>query len=130
MKTREQLRDELELANPFTQIGNTRYRPGDAVYEALMERWIDAMQQTKLTYPDVEMYQIHEWMIENNLDPDSVGQVISAVYSAGKERKKALSRWNKAIRVPRNHPLVNVIGGQMGLTPEQIDAAWEGISQL
>jgi hypothetical protein len=39
-------------------------------------------------------------------------------------------RWDYAVRVPRDFPLVDVIGAQMGLTPEQIDAAWPSILEL
>ena len=43
MKTREQIRLELEQCNPTTNIGGVIYGPGDAPYEAVMEQWIDAM---------------------------------------------------------------------------------------
>jgi hypothetical protein len=80
-------------------------------------------------YPEAEMYQIHDWMYDNGLDPDNVPQIINNAFPAGVERKKALSRWNKAVRVPRDHHLVNLIGSLMTppLTPEQIDAAWDYI---
>jgi hypothetical protein len=83
----------------------------------------------KKLYPEAEMYQIHDWMHDNGLDPEAVPQIIAAAFPAGVERKKALSRWNKAVRVPRDHALVNVIGARMNppLTPQQIDAAWSAI---
>jgi hypothetical protein len=86
-------------------------------------------KERKALYPEAEMYQIHEWMHDNGLDPDAVPQIISAAFPPGLERKKALSRWNKAVRVPRDHPLVDVIGTRLTppLTPEQIDAAWGAI---
>jgi hypothetical protein len=86
----------------------------------------------KKLYPEAEMYQIHDWMHDNGLDPEAVPQIIAAAFPAGVERKKALSRWNKAVRVPRDHALVNVIGARMNppLTPQQIDAAWPEILTL
>jgi hypothetical protein len=86
-------------------------------------------------YPPAESYQVRAWMIRGGLDPDLVPQIIAQVVPevvppGGINRKEALSRWRKATRVPRDFPLVNVIGAQMGLTPEQIDAAWPEILTL
>lgn len=89
----------------------------------------DVAAARKALYPDAEMYQVHDWMHDNGLDPDAVPQIIAAAFPPGLERKKALSRWNKAVRVPRDHPLVNVIGTRLTppLTPAQIDTAWAAI---
>ena len=80
--------------------------------------------------PNAENYQIRAWMIRNDLDPDAVPQMITQLVTDAKERKEALMRWDYAVRVPRNFPLVDAIGAQMGLTPEQIDAAWPDICGL
>jgi len=80
--------------------------------------------------PNAENYQIRAWMIRNDLDPDAVPQMISQLVTDAKDQKEALMRWDYAVRVPRNFPLVNAIGAQMGLTPEQIDAAWPSIINL
>jgi hypothetical protein len=131
MKTREQIRLELESSNPTTQVDEVTYSPGDAVYEALMEQWIDAMLATPPpSLPNAENYQIRAWMIRNDLDPDAVPQMITQLVTDAKERKESLMRWDYAVRVPRNYPLVDAIGSQMGLTPEQIDAAWPSIVAL
>lgn len=129
--TREQIRLELEAANPTTNIGGVTYHPGDAQYEELMEQWIDAMlAMPPPLLPNAENYQIRAWMIRNDLDPDAVPQMISHLVTDAKEQKEALMRWYYAVRVPRNFPLVDAIGAQMGLTPEQIDAAWPDIINL
>ena len=131
MKTREQIRIELEAANPTTNIGGIIYYPGDAQYEELMEQWIDAvLAMPPPSLPNAENYQIRAWMIRNDLDPDAVPQMIIQLVTDAKERKEALMRWDYAVRVPRNFPLVDAIGSQMGLTPEQIDAAWPSIVAL
>lgn len=131
MKTREQIRIELEQSNPTTNISGTVYYPGDAQYEAIMEQWIDAMLEMPTpVLPDAENYQIRAWMIRNDLDPDAVPQMISQLITDAKEQKEALMRWDYAVRIPRNFPLVNAIGAQMNLTPEQIDAAWPDILSL
>lgn len=80
--------------------------------------------------PDAENYQIRAWMIRGDLDPDVVPQIISQVITDEKEKKEALMRWDYAVRIPRNFPLVNIIGSQMGLSPEQINTAWPDILAL
>jgi hypothetical protein len=81
-------------------------------------------------YPSAEAYQVRAWMIRGGLDPDLVPQIIAQVVPDGPQRKEALMRWDYAVRIPRDFPLTNVIGAQMGLTPEQIDAAWPEILTL
>jgi hypothetical protein len=81
-------------------------------------------------YPSAENYQVRAWMIRGGLDPDLVPQIIAQVVPDGPQRKEALMRWDYAVRIPRDFPLVDVIGAQMNLTPEQIDAAWPDILTL
>ena len=80
--------------------------------------------------PDAEAYQVRAWMIRGGMDPDLVPAIIAQVVPDGPQRKEALMRWDYAVRIPRDFPLVDVIGAQMGLTPEQIDAAWPDILTL
>jgi hypothetical protein len=92
--------------------------------------------QTEITaerltlYPSAEAYQVRAWMIRGGMDPDLVPQIIAQVVPDGPQRKEALMRWDYAVRIPRDFPLVDVIGEQMNLTPEQIDAAWPDILAL
>jgi hypothetical protein len=131
MKTRPEIRAELEASNPTTNVNGVVYGPGDAVYEEIMERWIDAVEQTpKPILPDAENYQVRAWMIRGGMDPDLVPQIIAQVVPEGIERKEALMRWDYAVRIPRNFPLVDVIGSQMGLSPQDIDGAWSNILAL
>jgi hypothetical protein len=100
--------------------------------DAIIEQWNNA---TPPPLPPAESYQVEAWMIRGGLDPDIVTQIIArvvpeVVQQGQINRKEALSRWRKASRVPRDFPLVNVIGAQMNLTPEQIDAAWPDILAL
>lgn len=44
MKTRDQIRAEIQAANPSTEIAGERYFAGDAPYEELMEKWVDEME--------------------------------------------------------------------------------------
>ena len=98
--------------------------------------WVLPQPLDRLTlYPSAESYQVEAWMIRGGLDPDLVPQIIAQVVPevvppGGINRKEALSRWRKATRIPRDFPLVDVIGAQMNLTPQQIDAAWPDILAL
>jgi len=102
----------------------------------IIDKTADEVAAERLTlYPSAESYQVEAWMIRGGLDPDLVPQIIEQVVPevvppGGINRKEALSRWRKATRVPRDFPLVNVIGAAMNLTPEQIDAAWPEILTL
>jgi hypothetical protein len=106
----------------------------DAVWRG--GEWVTPEPPTRdALYPHAENYQVRAWMIRGGLDPDLVPQIITQVVpeevpEGEINRKEALMRWDKAVRVPRDFPLVNVIGAYMGLTPEAIDAAWEDIRKL
>jgi hypothetical protein len=101
--------------------------PGDP---PTMEELELAWAQVQRIQPPAESYQVRAWMIRGGLDPDLVPTIIAQVVPEGPERKEALMRWDYAVRVPRDFPLVDVIGAQMGLNPEQIDAAWPAILEL
>ncbi len=108
--------------------GLTWISPGEPpTLEELQEVWDNRPPEP---LPDAENYQIRAWMIRGDLDPDVVPQIISQVITDEKEKKEALMRWDYAVRIPRNFPLVNIIGSQMNLSPEQINSAWPDILAL
>ena len=108
--------------------GLTWIGPGEPpTLEELQEAWDNRPPEP---LPDAENYQIRAWMIRGDLDPDVVPQIISQVITDEKEKKEALMRWDYAVRIPRNFPLVNIIGSQMNLSPEQINSAWPDILAL
>lgn len=94
----------------------------------------DRFSRTKL-YPDAKKYQVRAWMIRGKIDlnlvPDIITQVVPEVVPEGEiNRTEALMRWHDAEMIPRDFPLVNVVGSQMNLTPMQIDAAWADILKI
>jgi len=116
--------DDAELA-AGTMLESDAIAQGIPRYIAPVER----------SFEHAEAYQVRAWMIRGGLDPDLVPGIITQVVPeqvpAGEiGQKEALMRWDYAVRVPRDFPLVDVIGAQMGLTPEQIDAAWPTILAL
>ena len=77
--------------------------------------------------PDAEAYQVRAWMIRNGLDLDSIPALITATYPEGPARKEALMRWEKAVRIPKDHPLVAVVSAGLGVT---VDSVWWDILAL
>jgi hypothetical protein len=107
--------------------GLTWIGPGEPpTMEELEAAWV----QVQRIQPPAESYQVRAWMIRGGMDPDLVPQIIAQVVPDGPQRKEALMRWDYAVRIPRDFPLVDVIGAQMNLTPQQIDAAWPEILTL
>jgi hypothetical protein len=78
-------------------------------------------------YPDAESYQVRAWLIRNGIDPASIPALITSLTQPGAARDEALMRWEYAVRVPSNHPLVGVIAANLGLNAETI---WPSILEL
>jgi hypothetical protein len=112
-------REDAELA-PGTMLESDAIAQGIPRYVPPVERFFEY----------AESYQVRAWMIRGGMDPDLVPTIIAQVVPDGPQRKEALMRWDYAVRIPRDFPLVNVIGAAMNLTPEQIDAAWPEILTL
>lgn len=77
--------------------------------------------------PDAEAYQVREWLLKNGIEHASVNALLEAGISDPLQQKLALSRWEYATRIPREHPLTLGIAEGLHLTPEQMDAAWEDL---
>lgn len=73
--------------------------------------------------------QIRLWLIDNNISLSSVENAINGIVDE-KLREKTLVEWEYAPYVERNHPLLNTLGEVLGLSSEQIDAAFVAASQL
>jgi len=101
----------------------------DLTAATLTQGWTIEANAT-LALGAAESYQVRAWMIRGGLDPATVPTIIAAVVTAGAARDEALMRWEYATRIPRDFPLVDVIGAQMGLTSAEIDAAWPDIQQI
>jgi hypothetical protein len=73
--------------------------------------------------------QIRLWLIDNNISLTSVENAINGIVDE-KLREKTLVEWEFAPYVERGHPLLDTLGEALGLTSEQIDAAFMAASQL
>ncbi len=71
--------------------------------------------------PDAEAYQVRAWMIRSGIALSVVPSMISNAVPAGPDRDEALMRWEFAVRVPKDHPLVAVVASGLGVS---VDSIW------
>jgi hypothetical protein len=128
MKTREEIRIELEAANPTTNISGVVYYPGDAQYEELMEKWIDAMLEMPPPPPIVVSMRSfreacgRELMIQINAFVASIEDL--------NERFKAQTDLEFATTVSRAHPRVAQVAAALNKTDAEIDQVFINAQQL
>lgn len=80
----------------------------------------------------ITRYQCDEWLTSANLlQPDQeVEDLIIAIVADPEERRKALKRWKLGIAILRNDPMIETLGQLLGLSTEQLDAAFLVASQI
>lgn len=71
--------------------------------------------------PDAEAYQVRAWMIRTGISPDSIPTMIAAAVPEGPQRDEALMRWEFAVRIPKDHPLVALVAAGLNVT---VDSIW------
>jgi len=65
-------------------------------------------------------HQVRVWMIRRGIPLSSVPQMIAAVTAEGVERDEAMARWEYAVKIPKDHPLVSALAAQLNLDLETI----------
>jgi len=65
-------------------------------------------------------HQVRVWMIRRGINPAMVPQMIAAVTAEGVERDEAIARWEYAVKIPKDHPLVGELAAQLNLDLETI----------
>lgn len=102
------------------------WKDGSWVVRALTADEITAAR--KALFPDVEVWKIKVWLGRNGTDPDTVPAMLDQLFANNEAAKiEAKTRWTSVPKCPRDHPLVSLLGGHLGLTSAQIDAAWPQI---
>jgi hypothetical protein len=122
MKTREQIRLELESSNPTTQVDEVTYSPGDAVYEALMEQWIDAMLEMPPPPPIVVSMRSFREACGRELVFE-INAFVASIEDLN-ERFSVQNDLEYALTVARNHPKVAQVAAAIGKTESEIDAVF------
>lgn len=73
--------------------------------------------------PPLTARQLRLGLIAAGISLASVEGAISAIQDAT-DREMAMVEWEYASQFERDHHLIEQIGATLGLSPEQIDAAW------
>lgn len=128
MKTREQIRLELEAANPTTNIGGVIYHPGDAPYEELMEQWIDAMLEMPPPPPIVVSMRSFREACGRELTSE-ISAYIATIEDLD-DRFKAQNDFEFAATVSRVNFRVSQIASGLGKTETEIDEVFALAQQL
>lgn len=71
----------------------------------------------------VTAWQIRRWLISQGISLAKVDAAIAAIPDAA-QREAAKVDWEYAPYVERSHPMLVPLGAALGMTPEQIDAAF------
>jgi hypothetical protein len=128
MKTREEIRIELEAANPTTNIGGVVYYPGDAQYEELMEQWIDAVLQMPPPPPIVVSMRSFREACGRELTSE-ISAYIATIEDLD-ERFKAQNDFEFAATVSRVNFRVSQIASGLGKTETEIEEVFALAQQL
>lgn len=128
MKTREEIRIELEAANPTTNIGGVVYYPGDAQYEELMEQWIDAVLEMPPPPPIVVSMRSFREACGRELTSE-ISAYIATIEDLD-ERFKAQNDFEFAATVSRVNFRVSQIASGLGKTETEIDEVFALAQQL
>jgi len=128
MKTREQIRIELEAANPTTNIGGVIYYPGDAQYEELMEQWIDAVLAMPAPPPIVVSMRSFREACGRELTSE-ISAYIATIEDLD-DRFKAQNDFEFAATVSRVNFRVSQIASGLGKTETEIDEVFALAQQL
>jgi hypothetical protein len=128
MKTRDEIRIELEAANPTTNISGVVYYPGDAQYEELMEQWIDAVLEMPPPQPIVVSMRSFREACGRDLTI-RISAYVASIEDAN-ERFKAQTDFEFATTVSRAHFRVSQIASALGKTESEIDEVFALAQQL
>lgn len=79
-------------------------------------------------YPDAEAVDVRDWLLDQGITAADVEAQIALMFpDDALATAKALNRWEYAVRVPRDHPLVVALGEALGFTQAQLDTEWANV---
>lgn len=119
---------------PFTTSADATGPIGKAVWQALNFQEIapfvpPSLEEKRAAMPTLSARQFRLGLIDGGIDLADVETAIAAIPDPV-ERKKGQVEWEYATQFNRLHPLVVQLSSSLGLTPEQVDAMWEGAAAL
>lgn len=80
-------------------------------------------QAIRAALPPITRRQLRLTLVRNGIALDDVAGLIEAL-PEGLAKEEARIEWDDAQQFERMHPTLLIIAGNLGLTPEQVDAMW------
>ena len=82
----------------------------------------------KMHFPDAEAVNVRDWLLDQGITAADVEAKIALIFAGDAlAAAKAINRWEYAVRVPRDHPLVVALGDALGFTKAQLDTEWANV---
>ena len=82
----------------------------------------------RVMYPDAEAVDVRDWLLDEGISAADVEAQIALMFPDDQlATAKALNRWEYAVRIPRDHPLVVALGEALGFTQAQLDTEWANV---
>jgi|688.fasta_scaffold333448_2 hypothetical protein len=129
VKFYEYIENIPELPQGHKLVGPT-YTINDENGTVIGDYTTEAQEETTPEVPEtITATQIRLWLVTNNISLSAVDSAISAIEDA-LNREKIKVQWEYAPYIERNHPFINALGEQLGLSSIQIDTAFIEASQL
>ena len=85
-------------------------------------------ERRRSLFPDAEAVDVRDWLLDQGITAADVEAQIALMFPDDQlATAKALNRWEYAVRVPRDHPLVVALGNALGFTQAQLDTEWANV---
>lgn len=85
-------------------------------------------ERRRSLFPDAEAVDVRDWLLDQGITAADVEAQIALIFAEDAlAAAKALNRWEYAVRVPRDHPLVVALGNALGFTQAQLDTEWANV---
>ncbi len=114
------------ITNVMRWDGTTPWTPPDGATIMLLDKALDSGYTYAIRPPSVpdavQPVQLRTWLLYAG-KLDTVDTLIASEPDPLK-RREAQQRWDYALAIPRSHPLVLEIGEALGMTDEDMDAAF------
>lgn len=124
---KQSLADDVLVKTEQLALADSEYKLLEAKVAELEAKVVELTPPPK---PEsVTPAQIRIWLLSNGIDLETVTGMIAAIPDET-IRKIAQVRWEYGLVVLRDDPLVQQMGASLGLTTEQMDAAFVAASQI
>jgi hypothetical protein len=114
------------ITNVMRWDGTTPWTPPDGATIMLLDKALDSGYTYAIRPPSVpdavQPVQLRTWLLYAG-KLDQVNALIDGIPDP-MQRAEAKQRWDYTLTIPRTHPLVLMIGQELGMTSAEMDAAF------